>query len=110
MPMVSKTHLFFYLTKEEGGFGRFAAPLIFELFLSAINGGSFLITFLNFVSRKSTLTIFLPGVPHRYHRKQNLFYHEPKPDVIVDLRALITNITIRAPKIPLFLIKPEPLS
>ena len=90
------------LGKEEGGLGRFAAALRFELFLSAINQGSFLITFFNFVSRKSTLTIFLPGVPHRYHRKQNLFFHEPNTDIIVDLWILITNITVRSLKTTLF--------
>ena len=53
---------------------------------------------------------FCLGYPSGIIENKIWFFHQPKPDVIVDLRVSIMNIIISAPKIPLFLIKPEPLA
>ena len=84
--------------KLGGRIRPFCGPLRFELFLSGVDQGQFLITFFNFVFGKSILAIFLPGVPHWYHRKQNFLFCELNPDVPVDLRLLIKNIIIRSLK------------
>ncbi len=39
-------------------------PLRIDLFLSDSNKGRFLITLFDFISRKVTLSIFVPGAPH----------------------------------------------
>ena len=79
------------------------APLRIDLFRSGLNKGGSLITFFNFIPRKLTLTILVPGVPHRYHEKKNFFFDELKLDMIVESRVLITNIIMIAHKTPLVL-------
>jgi hypothetical protein len=65
--------------------------------------------FFNFIPRKTTLTIFVPGVPHRYHEKKYFVFDRLKLDVLVDSAVLITNIIIKAYETPLFLKRSEPL-
>ncbi len=58
-------------------------------------------------SPKNDYDDFCAWVPHGYHEKENFFFHEKKPNVLVDCGVLITNMRMIPQKTLLFSNWPE---